>query len=224
MIGKLLAWEAAFVALFGTLVTRLIWESSQWAQVVERNKRSENTSGSYEDFLELVHTRPSNKEWTHSQPLSPGRAGTIETLQAMRQIVRRDASDPVVRDFAVRLVSDLRGHDFIGEINRVFQFVRDEITYRRDPAEVERVQDTRRTVFKFRSGDCDDKCVALASLLGALGHKSRFVVCGYTRSNFSHVYLEVFTGREWLPLDPTNESADPGWEARSVIRKAFRIF
>jgi len=157
-------------------------------------------------------------------PLSQGNRGIFETLYWMAILVRRDIHDPQVRNKALAIVEGARGHDFDSEIAALFQFVKDNITYRRDPVDQERVQDTRRTLFEFQSGDCDDKVVALASLLGTIGAKSRFVVCGYTSDNFHHVYLEVFNNGEWVSLDPTNERAEPGWEAELPFRCAYEIW
>jgi len=156
--------------------------------------------------------------------LSPGNRGIFETLYWMAQLVRRDIHDPMVRAQALDIVENFHGHDFDNEIDALFRFVRDRITYRRDPVDQERVQDTRRTLFEFQSGDCDDKVVALASLLGAIGHRSRFCVCGHTADNFSHVYLQVDAGGQWKSLDPTDERAVPGWETTAPYKCAYEIW
>lgn len=147
---------------------------------------------------------------------------TARTLQVMRYLVRHSDGDEVVRRMATRIIEKCHGHDFMCEIKALFEFVRDETIYRRDPVQVERIQDARRTI-EFRTGDCDDKVILLASLLGAIGHPSRFVVIGPAVNHYSHVYLEVATDRGWLPLDPTNENAAMGWEAKG-IRQSFPIW
>jgi hypothetical protein len=85
------------------------------------------------------------------------------------------------------------------------------------------VQDAKRTLFVFGTGDCDDKVVCLATLLATLGHKSRFKVLGTKRGHFSHVYLEVQTPRGWLSLDPTPEQAHAGWQGRGHMA-TYEIF
>lgn len=146
-----------------------------------------------------------------------------KTLAVMRELVKRDSADQLLRRFAVSVVGECRGHDFHCEIDRCFQFVRDAITYRKDPAAVEYIQDAREMLCT-RVGDCDEKACLLASLLGALGHKSRFVVSGPSAGSYSHVYVEVLTRRGWLALDPTNERAQTGWEQRAIARATFDIF
>lgn len=159
-----------------------------------------------------------------SGQLLDGTPGTNQTLDWMAALVRRDARDLQLRQFALSLVGDCGGHDFFCEIESLYNFVRDRITYRRDPVQVESVQDAKRTLFVFKTGDCDDLVVVLATLLATLGHRSRFVVLGRTREKYTHVYLEVLTSRGWLPLDPTPEQATAGWEARGAIRSTYEIF
>ena len=142
----------------------------------------------------------------------------------MAALVRRDARNFRLRQFALSLISSCDGHDFSCEIEKLFSCIRDQIIYRRDPIEVEWVQDAERTLFVFGSGDCDDKVVALATLLANIGHRSRFVVLGRTRDKYTHVYLEALTSRGWLPLDPTPEHAPVGWEAKGLIRQTYEIF
>jgi Transglutaminase-like superfamily len=161
----------------------------------------------------------------HSAPLLDGLPGVHQTLSAMAQLVRRDSNDLLLRGKALEIVGGCGGHDFDCEIQALYAFCRDNITYRRDPVEQERVQDARRTIYLFGSGDCDDKVVCLASLLGTLGHKSRFKVLGQRRGNYSHVYLEAQRkDGSWLSLDPTPEQASAGWEARGGHAATYEIF
>jgi transglutaminase-like putative cysteine protease len=175
-------------------------------------------------MLDTTYSRP-GVDWVDTVDLLPGTPGTVQTLKAMAELVRRDAQNPEVRDEALAIVAGVPGHDFRGEIDNCFHFVQHHITYRRDPVEQERVQDTLRTIKVFPTADCDDKCVCLASLLGSLGHKCRFKVIGKNPSHYSHVYLEVLDKkRGWLPLDPTPEQAPSGWEARGYHAAVYEIY
>lgn len=159
-----------------------------------------------------------------SAPLLDGLAGTRQTLREMAAMVRKDAGALDNRQRALAIVAACQGHDFLCEIRAVFHFCRDQITYRRDPVEREWIQDAARTIGVFGSGDCDDKVVCLATLLGALGHRSRFVVVGHKRDQFTHVYLEVHTNNGWLSLDPTPERAPVGWQAKGMHRDTYEIW
>lgn len=157
-------------------------------------------------------------------PLDAGRRGTWQTLRAMAEMVRRGSRDPRVRDAALAITRGCPGHDFQCEIRRLFEFVRDRIVFRRDPIGQERVQDAPRTLFIFRSGDCDDQSVLLAALLGSLGHQSRFVVLSFDGGDFHHVCLQVLDRGRWISLDPTRERAPIGWESPAVRRAIYPIF
>lgn len=159
-----------------------------------------------------------------STPLLAGSVGTEQTLYQMAALVRRDAATPLMRQTALDIVRDCGGHQFACEVRALFEFCRDQITYRRDPVHAEWVQDAARTLYTFRSGDCDDKVCCLATLLGSLGHKSRFVVIGASASKFTHVYLECATPGGWLALDPTPETARAGWQARGFHRWVYPIW
>jgi len=156
-------------------------------------------------------------------PLEPGLQGTLHTLAWMRKLVRRDVQDLHLRNFAERLVSECRGHDFNCEIETIFRFVQKKVVYRRDPVDIERVQDARRTLL-FRAGDCDDKAVLLASLLACVGHQSVFSVLGMQPGNYSHVFVTVQTPKGWLSLDPTNEDAAIGWQGAAPVVAHYPIF
>jgi transglutaminase-like putative cysteine protease len=200
-IKRLTIWMGA------GLLVRLLWSRSAFNFSEENPHRHTNA-------ITYSHTK-----------LAAGTPGVEETLRQMARLVRYSAVDPRVRDFAINLVRDCRGHDFECEIRTCFEYVQRRITYRRDPASDERVQDARRTIFNFGTGDCDDKVVVLASLLAVLGHKSRFVVCGFHSDDYSHVYLQVFiSGQGWVSLDPTSETAAIGWQADAPFTATFQIF
>lgn len=163
-------------------------------------------------------------EWTHSERTGNGLLGTNRTLRAMAALVRKSAENPALRQRALEIVSSCPGHKFSCEIQALFRYCRDQIVYRRDPVEVEWLQDAERTLDVFGTGDCDDKVVCLASLLAVLGHKSRFVCIGKDSVNYSHVYLEVESNGRYVALDPTPEEAPAGWEARSPHRAVYEIW
>lgn len=169
----------------------------------------------------------SAQRWSTLQTIPKGQRGTLETLRRMAWFCRRDAASQEVRDVALAVIGHLPGHDFENEVRALFFFVRDQITYRRDPVTVERVQDALRTL-EYGCGDCDDKTVLLVSLLAVCGHPARFVVSGPKVGQWRHVYCEVQTKRNgqsvWLPLDVTPERSTPGWEPKAAAKAVFTIW
>jgi transglutaminase-like putative cysteine protease len=181
----------------------------------------------FHDHRQSTFQLPASDSQTYNRHLSlstKGNAGVYQTLDVMAQLVRRDAASGYLRSIAVDLVRQCRGHDADCEIRKCFEFARDAVTYRRDPAGVERVSDARRTI-ESGVGDCDDKCVVLCSLLAVIGYRTRFVVCGFKPHSHSHVYCEVHTSRGWISLDPTPENAPFGWEQKAApYRETYEIF
>jgi hypothetical protein len=168
--------------------------------------------------------------------LPDGIPGTIRTLAAMAAAVRGDVRpdycgyrSEVVRRAAIRICMGIQGHDSQGELGALFDFVRDQVRYRADPWDTERVQDPCQTLL-LASGDCDDKCVLLAALVASLGFLPRFVVQSQDGQFFDHVYIEVERSGQWIALDPTAdgqsglELASVGWRNPTGCEWIYQIF
>jgi len=119
-----------------------------------------------------------------------------------------------VRQLAVTLTtqgfnngSGLRQKDFAGEARTLLEFVRDQIRYVRDIADVETLHDAV-TILNQGAGDCDDKCILLAALLLSIGFENvQFVAIAQEPEQFTHVYLRVWIdgpgAPAWVDLEPT---------------------
>jgi len=143
--------------------------------------------------------------------LSGGKTGVLQTVSLMRQIVDRFKTDSQIRNLALSLVSFLPPKDETGEINAIFQYVRDDIRYVKDVYDVETIH-TPDQIIKLAQGDCDDKSVLLAVLLESIGYQTYFKVTGYHGSDYEHVYVYVSGLGVAMHLDAT-EPESAGWEA-----------
>lgn len=150
--------------------------------------------------------------------LSPGRAGTVQTLRLMEALAERGARDLRVRELAINLArsAGVRPHDFLGEIAAQYQFVRDRVRFTRDPVGIELLQDPSATLGNL-AGDCDDKATLLAALLKSIGHPARlsFRVIGLDPrepATFGHVYVVARMGAHEIALDPTHAGTPLGWQ------------
>lgn len=130
----------------------------------------------------------------------------------MRELTRQGRADPFVRDLANLLVSDAPEKNWCIEIARLFCWVRDGIRYSLDTNNVEVLQSAKVTA-TLGYGDCDDKCILLASLCESIGHPCIFVALGFAAlGEFTHVIVVASGANETPPisLDPT-ERVPPGW-------------
>lgn len=147
-----------------------------------------------------------------------GKAGIVETLKAMRGLVREGKKALPVRVTAARLTQSCGQKDYGCEVQKLHAFVRDNIRYLQDITNVETLHSAEK-VLEFGAGDCDDKCILLASLLESIGHPTKFVAIGFQPGIFSHVYLETKIGDTWIPLE-TTENVEAGWEPEKNIVQA----
>lgn len=166
-----------------------------------------------------------------NRPLLDGEQGNLQTLEAMARIAREDRIHPDLRIFVLReIVGSTRGHDFLGEVNRIFEFARDRIIYRRDPFGVERVADIWSTLYALSpdqpEGDCGIKSTFIASACAILGHKPFFVVIKQSpkQKAFNHVYNAVAIDGELRYFDATPEDRPAGWEAPSWSKFLYSVF
>ncbi|HJW55863.1 MAG TPA: transglutaminase-like domain-containing protein [Burkholderiaceae bacterium] len=154
------------------------------------------------------------------QAIPDGVAGIEATLAHMMDYVREYKKDPQVRGLARELTLSLPQKHFSGEVEALFEFVRDEIRYLWDIADVETLQ-TPVVTLENQSGDCDDKATLLAALLESIGHKTRFVAAGFQPGQYEHVFLETKIGNNWIALDPT-EPVPMGWTPPGMRARMVR--
>ena len=146
---------------------------------------------------------------TQLRDIAAGPQGTYATLMLMRALAKQGKTAMPVRALALSLVSGLKQKDYLGEAKRVHAYVRDHIRYVRDVDGVETLH-TPEKVIEYGQGDCDDKSILAAALLGAIGHKTRFVAMGFGNKQFSHVYVETRVGNKWVGFE-TTEPVNFGW-------------
>lgn len=147
-----------------------------------------------------------------------GKAGILETLKIMTRLVRQGKKSLVVRQTALHLIAGLDQKDWVGEVRALHAFVRDGIRYVHDITDVETVH-TPEAVLELGQGDCDDKCVLLASLLESIGHPTRYVAVGFeTPDSFEHVYVETRIGDSWIGAE-TTEPVELGWKPPGAVAR-----
>lgn len=149
------------------------------------------------------------------QLIPSGAAGTRATLKIMGRLVKDGKKNLAVRQAALFIVGEQTAKDWRGEINALFEFVRDQIRYVRDIRDVETLH-TADKVLELGQGDCDDKSILLASLLETIGHPTRFCAVGFTPDEYAHVLVQTKLADEWVSLE-TTEQVGMGWEPAGVV-------
>lgn len=138
-----------------------------------------------------------------------GPAGIAATLSKMVEWTRQYRTDLTIRTLAEQIVSAVPGKNFTGEVQAIQDWVRNNIRYTQDVADVETLKTPLYLIFN-RFGDCDDMALLAGTLLSTLGHAVRYVATGAYPNEFDHVYVETKIGPRWVGVE-TTENVNLGW-------------
>jgi transglutaminase-like putative cysteine protease len=156
--------------------------------------------------------------------LSDTKPDSITILEHLDYFKRIYMRDPYVRYVAVGLMPCLANNAVRDQISIIVNFVKDRLTYMRDPVGAELVHSPTRLLKQIMAnghafGDCDDHSLLLNSMLGALGIQTRFVGVKTKQSvKYNHVICGVKVGADWVDIDPcSKESIQPDYNEKLVI-------
>lgn len=155
-----------------------------------------------------------------------GYLGTRRTVAHIKGLVRAGAKDFYVRQKAIDilLAGRVPSKDSLAEIASLFQWVQQNVRYTKDPFRVEALHSAPR-MLELRAGDCDDMTILLGAMLESIGYPVRLVLAGPDPRRprlFTHIYLEVFYGGRWIPLDATMPFP-MGWAPRTPVKEVIGI-
>jgi len=155
-----------------------------------------------------------------------GYLGTQATVEQMKALIRSGAKDFYVRQKAIDILLEkrVRSKDYLGEIEALFEWVKGNVRYTKDPFRVEVLHSARR-MLQLRAGDCDDLAILLGAMLEAIGHRVRLVLVGPNPLRprlLTHVYLEAYDKGRWIPLDATMPHP-MGWAPRRFVRRVVAV-
>jgi transglutaminase-like putative cysteine protease len=149
----------------------------------------------------------------------------MQTLARMRRLVIESAEAPIVRETAMRIISEKGAlRNPLDALLALFEFVRDHVRFKPDPRGVEQLQSPRVTLLA-RTGDCDDKTTLLIALAEAAGIPASWTMRVIaTREpwplRFNHVFPVAQLGAREIPLDPTYRGTPAGWQHPRPLRIA----
>lgn len=163
--------------------------------------------------------------------LVEGKPGNLQTLRAMRALIRRDLGldghiqDEGLRRFAAQVVQTYGGGGFNWQtrIRAIWLYVVRQFDYIPDPTGGnENLADARETI-RDGWGDCDDLAILIATLLGMVGVSTSLRMARYTPNvnGFEHVYVVAHVPSGDLVLDTAHKGARIGAEVR--FKEAFTL-
>ena len=133
-----------------------------------------------------------------------------DTLYQMRRVILLRRADENVRGQALDIVRGANPQDDRTRIRRVGAWVKDAVTFERDPREVEAITDPILTLERVHAygsvaGDCDDAAVLISVLLESIGIKTRLVAVSIRKDRvLHHVAVEAYDriAGAWSYVDP----------------------
>lgn len=171
-----------------------------------------------------------------STELANADLGNYQTVEVMRKKAREQAQTPLVRKLALKILEQAgtRGHNFLDEARALGEFVKSNVSYVRDPTDVEQLHDPIFMINEITKGtargDCDDKALLLATLLLSVGHQPYFAIVRYrdVAGPFNHIYVVEYD-RNWggpkqrLVMDTILEDRPIGTEVPHKSRREIRV-
>lgn len=159
-----------------------------------------------------------------------GDQAVYTTVNRMRGIIQVSSANPLVRDWAKRILGDVPVNAALDEATAIHDFVRDNIRYTRDPKGIEFVQTPPVLLAGIEEylsgksqsrpiGDCDDMTTLSLSLLKSVGFETVIKTVSFHPSGkFSHVYGMVNVDGEWMITDSVRPDREIGWESSGHTR------
>jgi len=155
------------------------------------------------------------------------REGTATMMAECVRLAIDGSRSREIQELAYRLSSDAQ------PVQRIFEFVRDQIGYRHDPAGREDIVHpvllARRAVQGAAWADCEDIATLAISLARAAGVQSHLVAYGNNRE-WTHFAAELFDGGRWVAVDPvagralnTRPPASPGARTMTMNVSALSV-
>jgi hypothetical protein len=161
--------------------------------------------------------------------IGTGDTAIYRTVDRMKQIIIDSSKNIYVREWAKKIVSRVEVNQKKSEASAIFDFVRDNVRYTKDPMGFEYLQTPPVLLEDIRLyqegrgdrpvGDCDDMTLLSLSLLKSIGFNVAIKVVSFSPSKkFGHVYGLAQVGHEWIPMDCVRPDQDMGWESKGHTR------
>jgi len=142
--------------------------------------------------------------------LSGGFDSGVETARFISKLSQEYKTDPKLRSLTVSIIRNINPKDYLGQVNALYKFVKNNVRFVRDIAGVETLQSPWVTLPEQYSnkgigaGDCDDQSLLLVSMLQSVGFRDlKLRVVNYlpTDMEYRHIYAIVTLSGKDYPID-----------------------
>ena len=142
--------------------------------------------------------------------LSGGFDSGVQTASLIKKQSQEYKTDPKLRGLAVSVVRNVNHNDYLGQVNAVYNFVKNNVKFVRDIAGIETLQSPWVTLPEQYSnkgigaGDCDDQSLLIISMLQSIGFQGiKLRVVNYlpTDMEYRHIYAIVNIGGKDYAID-----------------------
>lgn len=126
--------------------------------------------------------------------------------------------DPVIRQLLSEILKDVTEKDYEGELQAIFDWVRKNIRYTRDPHNLELFQKPSR-IIELGLADCDDLSIIIGAMVQSIGYPLRLRVIGVQSADPEHIYPLVgvppsennLESIQWVAMD-ASVNQPIGWQ------------
>lgn len=144
-------------------------------------------------------------------------------------LIKQGRIDPEIKRITgdVVLQSGVRFGDNVGELRAVYEFVQGRIRYIRDPYGKDVYQSALDTLEKFKTGDCEDLTILIASMAQSIGYPIAIKLASIDGEIWDHIYplagLPPEAPTKWVAMDATLINGRLGLEPERVRERFLRL-
>ncbi|HDK42442.1 MAG TPA: transglutaminase domain-containing protein [Candidatus Pacearchaeota archaeon] len=170
-----------------------------------------------ESISDQVNRHPTKKVF-----IGYGDTAIFNTLNIMKDIIKKSASNYYVRRWAEKLTENYKNK--IDKVKSIFDFIGRNTSYLSDPHKLELLKTPLVSLKELENGerpqlDCDDFTILSLSLLKSIGFPVAIkAISTNNKKRFTHVYGLVFVNKKWIPVDLTRPDYGFKWEYNKPTR------
>lgn len=150
-------------------------------------------------------------------------------INYLANLIEEGSQDGSIREFTLKMLNAkaIKSYDTIGEAKAIFDWVRDNITYRRHILCRDSFQTAPRTL-ALGSADCDQAAVLTDSMSASIGIPIGLRVVSSDNSKpFHHIYgiigVPASNPTKWIAMDTTQKQFQLGDEPNYAKKKDWMI-